>query len=169
MKQLKELTGLYSLSKTLRFELEPIGNTLRHIEAKGIITQDEQRAEEYKKVKDIIDRYHKKFITMCLSSLKLSMDSLNKYVSLAEDSQRDEKAFEQVKAELRKQIVEAFKKGGSYSDLFKEKLIQKHLPEFVTMKRKRRWLRTLVSLLLTSLVSIRTERTCILMRKNLRQ
>ena len=53
MKQLKELTGLYSLSKTLRFELKPIGNTLRHIEAKGLITQDEQRAEEYKKVKDI--------------------------------------------------------------------------------------------------------------------
>ena len=55
MKQLSELTGLYSLSKTLRFELKPIGKTLEHIESKGLTAQDEQRAEEYKKVKDIID------------------------------------------------------------------------------------------------------------------
>lgn len=47
MKQLSELTGLYSLSKTLRFELKPIGKTLEHIESKGLIAQDEQRAEEY--------------------------------------------------------------------------------------------------------------------------
>ena len=76
MKQLSELTGLYSLSKTLRFELKPIGKTLEHIESKGLIAQDEQRAEEYKKVKDIIDRYHKKFITMCLSDFKFEQNSL---------------------------------------------------------------------------------------------
>lgn len=51
MKQLSELTGLYSLSKTLRFELKPIGKTLEYIESKGLIAQDEQRAEEYKKVR----------------------------------------------------------------------------------------------------------------------
>ena len=76
MKQLSELTGLYSLSKTLRFELKPIGKTLEYIESKGLIAQDEQRAEEYKKVKDIIDRYHKKFITMCLSDFKFEQNSL---------------------------------------------------------------------------------------------
>lgn len=74
MKQLSELTGLYSLSKTLRFELKPIGKTLEYIESKGLIAQDEQRAEEYKKVKDIIDRYHKNSspcVLVILSSSKI--------------------------------------------------------------------------------------------------
>lgn len=138
MKQLSELTGLYSLSKTLRFELKPIGKTLEHIESKGLIAQDEQRAEEYKKVKDIIDRYHKKFITMCLSDFKFEQNSLETYVALAEDTNRDEKAFDEIKKTLRRQIVETFKKGGSYSDLFKKELIQKHLPEFVTGEEEKK-------------------------------
>lgn len=138
MKQLSELTGLYSLSKTLRFELKPIGKTLEYIESKGLIAQDEQRAEEYKKVKDIIDRYHKKFITMCLSDFKFEQNSLENYVALAEDTNRDEKAFDEIKKTLRKQIVETFKKGGSYSDLFKKELIQKHLPEFVSDEEEKK-------------------------------
>ena len=132
MKQLNDLTGLYSLSKTLRFELKPIGKTLEHIESKGFITQDEKRAEEYKRVKDIIDRYHKSFITMCLCGFKFNQEDLDTYAALAEDFNRDEKAFEESKKTLRKQIVGAFKKGGGYSDLFKKELIQKHLPEIVT-------------------------------------
>lgn len=138
MKQLNELTGLYSLSKTLRFELKPIGKTLEHIESKGLIAQDEKRAEEYKKVKDIIDRYHKDFITMCLHDFKLDQNSLENYFALAEDSNRDEKKFDEIKKALRKQIVEAFKKGGSYSDLFKKELIQKHLPEYVTDEEEKK-------------------------------
>ena len=60
------------------------------------------------------------------------------YVALAENSNRDEKAFDEVKKALRKQIVEAFKKGGSYSDLFKKELIQKHLPEYVTDEEEKK-------------------------------
>ena len=56
MNVFKQFTGLYSLSKTLRFELIPIGKTLENIEKKGIIVQDEKRACEYEKVKGIIDR-----------------------------------------------------------------------------------------------------------------
>lgn len=138
MKQLNELTGLYSLKKTLRFELKPIGKTLEHIKSKRLIKQDEHRAEEYKKVKDIIDRYHKKFITMCLSDFKFDQNSLETYVALAEDSNRDEKAFDEIKKALRKQIAEAFKKGGSYSDLFNKKLIQKHLPEIVKDEKEKK-------------------------------
>lgn len=34
--------------------------------------------------------------------------------------------------------MEAFKKGGSYGDLFKKELIQKHLPEFVTDEEEKK-------------------------------
>ncbi len=146
MKTFNDLTGLYSLSKTLRFELKLVGKTKDNIETKGIIAQDEKRAEEYKKVKDIIDRYHKKFIEMCLANLKLKTisdgnnDSLKEYVTLASKANKDEKEdndFKDVKTALRKQIVDAFKKGGSYSDLFKKELIQVHLPDFVTDEQEK--------------------------------
>lgn len=146
MKTFNDLTGLYSLSKTLRFELKPVGKTKDNIETKGIIAQDEKRAEEYKKVKDIIDRYHKSFIDMCLAGLVLrttsdgNNDSLEDYVALASKSNRDEKEekdFDDVKTALRKQIVDAFKKGNSYSDLFKKELMLNHLPDFVTDEQEK--------------------------------
>ena len=74
MKQLSELTGLYSLSKTLRFELKPIGKTLEHIESKGLIAQDEQRAEEYKKLKTlsiVTTRNSSPCVLVILSSSKI--------------------------------------------------------------------------------------------------
>lgn len=135
MKTFEQLSGLYSLSKTLRFELKPVGKTLEHIESKGLIAKDEKRAEEYKKVKEIIDRYHKSFITMCLYDLKLDMDDLNEYVELVNTSKRgeaEEKRLDKVRTSLRKQVAKAFKDGATFGELFKKELIQTHLPNFVT-------------------------------------
>lgn len=142
MESMKDLTGQYSLSKTLRFELKPIGKTLEHIEQKGLLTQDEQRAEKYELMKGIIDRYHKVFITMCLRNCKIKvnntddeLDSLEEYSSLLSKSKRDaddENKLEKIKENLRKQIVNAFKSGNTYGDLFKKELIKNHLPDFVT-------------------------------------
>lgn len=42
---MKNFTNKYQLSKTLRFELKPIGKTKDHIEAKGLLTQDKNRAD----------------------------------------------------------------------------------------------------------------------------
>ena len=50
---LSAFTNLYSLSKTLRFELIPQGNTLEMIERQGLLIKDETRAENYKKVKKL--------------------------------------------------------------------------------------------------------------------
>ena len=142
MKSIEELTGLYSLSKTLRFELKPIGKTLEQIERKGLLTQDEQRSEEYERMKIIIDDYHKRFIAMCLRNCKLKVenidnqnDSLEEYASLLSKSKRDDSdeiVLEKIKENLRKQIVKAFKNGNTYGDLFKKELVKKHLPDFVT-------------------------------------
>lgn len=136
----EEFTNQYQLSKTLRFELKPVGKTLENIERNGIIHNDEQKAIEYEKIKKIIDRYHKAFISMCLKGLTIKLhsddkrDSLEEYVkyaSIAKSSEEEEEQFDTIKNNLRKQIVKAFQDGGSYSDLFKKELIQKHLPEFV--------------------------------------
>lgn len=45
--KLDAFTGKYSLSKTLRFKLLPIGNTLSNIISSGILEEDQHRAESY--------------------------------------------------------------------------------------------------------------------------
>ena len=42
-----QFIGLYPVSKTLRFELKPIGKTLENVQNKGIIEQDEAKSLKY--------------------------------------------------------------------------------------------------------------------------
>lgn len=67
---LNDFTNLYPVQKTLRFELKPIGKTKEWIESKGLLEQDQHRADSYKTVKRIIDRYHKHFIDNGLANLQ---------------------------------------------------------------------------------------------------
>ena len=52
-----KLTNQYNLSKTLRFELRPVGKTKENIKNKvnlaglNLIREDEARAKDYKKIK----------------------------------------------------------------------------------------------------------------------
>lgn len=136
MKEIKELTGLYSLTKTIGLELKPVGKTQQLIESKKLIEQDDQRAEDYKIVKDIIDRYHKDFIDKCLNSVEIKKEDLEEYVSLAENSNRNTKDFDEVKTKMRNQITEAFKKNHLFTGLFKKNLIKDYLPDFVSEEEK---------------------------------
>ena len=66
-----QFTGLYPVSKTLRFELKPIGKTLDYIQKKKIIKQDEEKSVKYVEAKQIIDKYHKYFISEALKDVNL--------------------------------------------------------------------------------------------------
>ena len=113
-----DFTGLYPLSKTLRFELKPIGKTLENIEKKGIISSDIKRSEDYKLVKRMIDDYHKIFITESLSSQNFKEEDLvsfqeqiNLYFELIQKNIKSEKEEEDLKKiviDLRKIIVNQF-------------------------------------------------------------
>lgn len=56
-----DLHNLYSLSKTLRFELQPVGKTKENFE-NYIFVSDEEKAENFKKVKTYCDEVHKIFV-----------------------------------------------------------------------------------------------------------
>ncbi|WP_156470903.1 hypothetical protein, partial [Francisella hispaniensis] len=72
----------YNLSKTLRFELIPQGKTRENIKIKGLILDDEKRAKDYKKAKQIIDKYHQFFIEEILSSVCIGEDLLQNYSNI---------------------------------------------------------------------------------------
>jgi hypothetical protein len=130
----KLFTNQYSLSKTLRFELIPQGKTLDFIREKGLLTQDEQRAESYKKVKKIIDTYHKVFIDSCLNTVSFLEDDIMKFEMLYFKSNKEDKEKKELEAlqkRLRKIIAESFTKSESYKRLFGKELIKEDLLEFV--------------------------------------
>ncbi len=129
-----QFTNLYPLSKTLKFELIPQGKTLAHIEAKGILAKDEKRAESYKKVKEIIDRYHKAFIDKAIDDLQLK--GLTDYISLyliAKKTDDQNTEFQKVQADLRKEIADQFTKNPDeqvkemFKNLFAKELIKEDL------------------------------------------
>ena len=108
MKDFNQFTNLYSLSKTLKFELKPIGKTLDYITEKSLLNEDEQRAESYKRVKKIIDEYHKKFIDSCLRGVKIG--NLQEFESLYFSSNKDEKELTSLQKKMRKEIADRFTK-----------------------------------------------------------
>lgn len=138
---MKRFTNLYPVSKTLRFELQPLGKTKENIERGGILQRDEKRSQDYKKVKTLIDEFHKQFIKDRLWNFKLPMtsegryDSLEEYQALYELSKRSdeqEAEFTEVKDNLRAIITKRLtEKGSAFDHLFKKELIREDLIEFL--------------------------------------
>ena len=137
---MKQFTNLYQVSKTLRFELKPIGKTKENIEKNGILERDNQRAIGYKSIKKVIDEYHKAFIELMLDNFELELKDSGKLDSLEEfymlyhlpsnDSTRKDR-ITKVQDALRKKISECFTKTEQYKRLFGKELIREDLEPFV--------------------------------------
>lgn len=74
-----KFTNQYQVSKTLRFELKPQGKTLENIEKNELIQQDNQRAIDYKEVKELIDDYHRYFIEKVLNKISFKIEELEEF------------------------------------------------------------------------------------------
>ena len=128
---MKTFTNLYPLSKTLRFELKPIGMTLDHIRKNGLLEADAHRAEEYEIVKKVIDDFHKLFIDRVLKKTHLDWKPL----MVAVENYRKDKSAEKMKVlegiqtEFRKQLSKGFSTAPDFDSLFKKELFTKLLPE----------------------------------------
>ena len=140
MENLSNFTNLYPLSKTLRFRLIPIGETLKNFIESGILEEDQHRAESYIKVKAIIDNYHRSYIESSLSGFELPLESTGKFNSLEEyyqyhhirnKTEEVQNSMSRVKANLRKQIVVQLTKNEIFKRIDKKELIQSDLIEFV--------------------------------------
>jgi len=103
-------TNRYSLSKTLRFELKPIGETPKMLEDAKVFEKDETIQKKYEATKPYFDRLHREFVLEALRGATLS--TLNGYLELFKKWKIDKKTYEkelQVKEkELRKEVVKFF-------------------------------------------------------------
>ena len=137
---LNKFTGLYQLSKTLRFELKPVGKTRENIDNNGFLVNDEHRAESYKKVKKIIDRYHKSYIDSVLSNFSLNEDVLENYYDLymrSSKTEKEAKEFEAIQDYLRKSISTALKKDERFKRIDKKELIREDMLTYLTDEKEK--------------------------------
>ncbi|MBR7035094.1 MAG: type V CRISPR-associated protein Cas12a/Cpf1 [Bacteroidales bacterium] len=135
MASFSKFCGLYQLSKTLRFELKPIGKTKENIEKNGILERDSERATAYKAVKKVIDEYHKSFIELKLADLVLMQNQLEEFYMLYHLPTSDQKRktdLPKIQESLHKQISDRFVKDDYYKRLFGKELIREDLTEFVS-------------------------------------
>ena len=92
MNKISRFTNLYPISKTLRFELIPQGKSLENMKSKGLIAEDQHRADSYQKVKSIIDEFHKYYIESVLAKLEIDVSEYaDLYYAANKTSDRDEK------------------------------------------------------------------------------
>ncbi len=142
--------NLYPISKTLRFELRPIGKTADNFETNRLLETDKTLADNYKKVKGYIDRYHRAFIERTLADFHL--DGVKEYAELyytpkckkkPKETEEAKKARETIEKEInkseesmRKDIAQKLKSSPEYKKLGKEEMIKELLPSFVNDEEK---------------------------------
>ena len=119
MKDLKQFIGIYPVSKTLRFELRPVGKTLEWIEKNKVLESDEQKAEDYPKVKTLIDEYHKVCIRESLKGVNFDWIPLKLALEDYQRNKSDESkvVLEKEQTVMRKQIATAIKDFRHYKEL----------------------------------------------------
>lgn len=127
MKKINYFTNRYSLSKTLRFKLIPVGKTAETFDSE-LLAREEQRAEDAKVMKKIINRYHKDFIHRSLCDFSLS--NLEEFAEVYYRSNRTVDELENLSKKMYVEITNHFKKCGC-KKLLKGEFIKKELPDFV--------------------------------------
>jgi CRISPR-associated protein Cpf1 len=110
-----EFTNLYSLSKTLKFELRPVGNTAQMLIDNKIFETDEKRKRQYVTIKPYFDKLHREFFNRTTNSLTLV--DLEEYKTALNNWQKNKKnkilKDDLVKKEktLRESITKRFTEG----------------------------------------------------------
>lgn len=119
----EKFTGIYKLTKTLRFELKPVGKTLQHMEESGVLEHDRERCAKYQHVKDLLDAQHSALIERAMAGMA---DVEVDWTVLAEgyahfrtsDKSKEERdALEALNLVYRKKIVAALEADERYDVL----------------------------------------------------
>lgn len=88
--------NLYSISKTLRFELKPVGRTLENMKEKigykdgtnddfSTFLKDQAIEDAYQALKPVFDRLHEEFITVSLESAEAKKIDFTSYFEIKEE------------------------------------------------------------------------------------
>ena len=129
-----EFTNKYSISKTLRFELRPIGRTqelIRKIKDEKdfvsplapLILEDKERTDAYKRAKRYIDDLHRSFLAFSLDERKITnkqrqtlTEKIREYYNLHKEDKEDkeDEKIVSIQRDLAKQITQILDENAPY-------------------------------------------------------
>lgn len=114
----RELTNQYSLSKTLRFELKPVGKDGNQLTPENsvkfladILEKDRKIDEAYVALKPVMDKIHEEVITKSLQSEKAKEIDFSHYFNLYKNKKDNEKDLRTEESNLRKSITKTYDEG----------------------------------------------------------
>lgn len=144
-------TNLYSLTKTLRFELKPTQTTKANLN----FEKDEERAKHYKEIKILFDQLHRKFIADSLKYYSQQgidyqeiWEKYNLFLEAKKNRKKDDsksktafdnskKDFEKTKENYRKKIVEIFNQFGEHWKLqINHEIAEKYKEKYTKFDKK---------------------------------
>lgn len=124
MNNLDDFTNLYSLSKTLRFELKPVGKTAKTFkqwfeelkntdldvkEDNNLFVKDQKIKDAYMVIKPIMDKLHEQYIEKALNEGADNIDFSKYFKAYQNKAVKDD-----MEKELRMAISDAFQVAGTY-------------------------------------------------------
>lgn len=107
----------YSVSKTLRFELKPMGETLENISKGRFLEADKKKADAYKDVKTILDNYHRYFIDDVLKAALFDWEELAKEINEYSKTKTDDTNLISAQEKQREKIITLFTKDKRFKAL----------------------------------------------------
>lgn len=135
-KKIDNFTNRYTVSKTLQFELIPVGKTEENFNKRAYLELDKTRTEHMNLVKGYMDRTHKAFIETILKDFETTpLENLSEYFSFynkRNKTEEEKREMLKIEANLRKQIANKFTKNSSFGSLFGKDVITTTLPTFLT-------------------------------------
>lgn len=129
-----EFIALSKVQKTLRNELKPTPFTAEHIKQRGIISEDEYRAQQSLELKKIADEYYRNYITHKLNDIN-NLDFYNLFDAIEEKYKKNDKdnrdKLNLMEASKRKEIEKMLSADDNFKSMFEAKLITQLLPVYV--------------------------------------
>lgn len=129
-----EFIALSKVQKTLRNELKPTPFTAEHIKQRGIISEDEYRAQQSLELKKIADEYYRNYITHKLNDIN-NLDFYNLFDAIEEKYKKNDKdnrdKLDLVEKSKRGEIAKMLSADDNFKSMFEAKLITKLLPDYV--------------------------------------
>lgn len=129
-----EFIALSKVQKTLRNELKPTPFTAEHIKQRGIISEDEYRAQQSLELKKIADEYYRNYITHKLNDIN-NLDFYNLFEAIEEKYKKNDKdnrdKLDLVEKSKRGEIAKLLSADDNFKSMFEAKLITQLLPVYV--------------------------------------
>ena len=135
----QEFIGVSPLQKTLRNELIPTETTKKNIAQLDLLTEDEVRAQNREKLKEMMDDYYRDVIDSTLrGELLIDWSYLFSCMRnhLRENSKESKRELERTQDSIRSQIHDKFAERADFKDMLAAPIVTKLLPAYIKQNSK---------------------------------